>query len=96
MNDIEIDGVGKDKASWLYCGKFPLAEIAKDRRACRKGWRNFAIGEDKDFDMLSVVLLSDGNLGLQRESEDSIEGTGPYSCVKDMLSEDWYLEEEEK
>ena len=94
MDEIEIDGKGEDKARWLYCGKFPLAEIAKDRRACRKGWRNFTVGEFEFFDMLSVVILSNGNLGLQRESEDSIEGTEPYSSVEDMLAEDWYLEEE--
>lgn len=30
-------GAEEEKATWIFCGKFPLGEIAKGRRACRYG-----------------------------------------------------------
>ncbi len=89
---VEVDGIGDEKAIWDFCGKFPLAEIVKGRRACRAGWRNTI--NDQFYCMCSVVVDNDGSLFMERESEEYIElSLGTLFCdANDMLAEDWYLE----
>ncbi len=82
------------RATWEFCGAFPLKEIARGRRACREGWRDRG---DDDMDMLAVCQSIDlkdhtSYLFLQRESADAFEDGGGEISIEDMLAEDWYLE----
>lgn len=95
---VEIDEIGDEKAIWDFCGKFPLAEITKGRRACRAGWRNRTTqfwhrpNQLGAYAMHAVSLESDGDLLLECEYADSFEFGSPFCCAADMLAEDWYLE----
>ncbi len=90
----ETDGIGEPKATWTFCGAIPLEEIKNGRRACRRGWRN----RGAEDDMLSVVLCDnqgEPTLGLQRETEDIIDGsTDDFSCIDDLMANDWFLEDQ--
>ncbi|MFA6593640.1 MAG: hypothetical protein WCT16_00085 [Candidatus Buchananbacteria bacterium] len=94
-------------AIWDFCGAFPLAEIAKGRRACRAGWRNRSLlvkEEFRDecrgeFGMIAVVLGAECNereflkvLYLEREWDEDMEIEGRFAYLDDMLANDWYLE----
>ena len=87
----EVDGLDGDKATWVFCGAFPLVEIASGRRACLRGWRN----RGDQMDMLAVVPYegSDGStmLGLQRETEEDVEIERDFCDVADMMSMEWFL-----
>ncbi|HUD03968.1 MAG TPA: hypothetical protein VMR73_00555 [Candidatus Paceibacterota bacterium] len=92
----QIDCIGESKAVWVHCGAFPLAEIAKGRRACRSGWRNRGYGHR----MIAIVSLEipDQHLFLIMEREDATEiDQNPnflFCDVKSMLATDWFLEQE--
>ncbi len=93
----EIDGLGKKKAVWIFCGQFPLREISEGKRACRKGWRNRGQENTDGWDMLAVIKSVSGDgptLGLQRESAALIEGVETFNHIDDMLAEDWFLEQQ--
>ncbi len=91
------DSYGENPAEWVFCGKFPLKEIADGEEACREDWRNRFEGvrEPEDWDMLSVVACDwDGerSLLLCRESNSGFAPeTEWFSDIDDMLAEDWYL-----
>lgn len=113
--DVELpmqitDSIGDEskRATWTFCGKFPLDKIASGRRACRHGWRsrNHDVSEGGDelseaadglWDMLAVRIALDGKstvLVLVYESAGYEEEQKPFHHIDDMLSEDWYLEDE--
>jgi hypothetical protein len=97
----QTDTQGKSalRAVWVLCGKFPIEEIAKGRRACRRGWRNriFPEGPKNKMDMLSVTkdrTLDEGDfLILEREGPDFVDAdSNKFSNIEDLMAEDWYLE----
>lgn len=65
----DVLGTEEQKATWIFCGKIPLAEILFGRRACRYGWRSRGYplflngvpvqegsGDDTPWDMLSLTI----------------------------------------
>lgn len=104
--EIQVDHKVLDeefgKSTWVFCGKFPLKEISEGRRACRRDWRA-RLGHFVDVCMFCVERKQDSNdenessLVFVEESSDetSIFLSGhDFTSIEDMLSEDWFLEEE--
>lgn len=92
------DGVGPNsiRAIWQFYGPFPLQEIIRGRRACRRNWRDRVVGSDREFkegiDMLAVVVGDDSSLLLERESAEYIEGYESFNSTEDLSALDWYVE----
>jgi hypothetical protein len=108
LPEFMIDPIGPEdsRATWVFCGAFPLKEIASGCRACRYGWRNRGythyngvelVHEDKDESWPMLSVISDGEerskMFIEFEYADDTAGVcQPANSATDMLAQDWYLE----
>lgn len=101
-------GDTESKTTWIFCGPFPLKEIANGRRACRHTWRNRCYPlhdrgrhvleeEDDSWPMLAVCKSTEEHprLCLEREYADELGPGETFGTIVDLLAEDWYLEPED-
>lgn len=90
--EIEIDCLGKDedKATWIFCGAFPLVEIAKGRRACRQGWRNRIADANKERNLWGLEVPPKDRMYFDMLSVSKYDGPNGPELIMERESEKYF------